>query len=387
MICEMSPWGFILFSVVVPAEAGVGIMTKVDELDQTISFRVGPTDDLIHGNIMASDSARLALERTPGVEVARCPGEKRTVKPEDLNEFDALLAGGCYVTRESVAGVERCTVIVRFGAGYDRVDVDACTDAGIILATTPGGIRRSMATAALTHILALNTRLFFKSKFVYNGRWPEAATIANCGTGFVGKTIGFVGFGNIGRDLYTLISPFEMRNLVHDPYLDDTVAGQYDVERVDLSTLMSQADFVVTVCTLTEETRHLIGEEELRLMKPSAYLINVARGAIIDQKALVQTLSEKRIAGAGLDAFDPEPIEPGDPLLTLDNVILTPHALGITDEMIRLCSEMCVDAALGVMRGKVPESVINRAVLDKPQLTAKLEAYRQRYGSDNLPSR
>ena len=343
-------------------------------------FRVGLTDDGVYDRIMTTGSARRALEEVPDLEIARYPGGQGAVDPEVLNEYDVVLAGGFHITRESVPGVERCCAIVRYGAGYDRIDLDACTDAGIMLATTPGGIRRSMATAALTHILALSTKIFFKSECLHQGRWDEAATGANAGTGLTDKTLGYVGFGNIGRDLYTLISPLQMRQLVYDPYLDAKTADGYDIERVDLDTVLAQSDFVVTLCALTEETRHLIGERELRQMKPSAYLVNVARGAIIDQQALARVLAEKGIGGAGLDALDPEPIAPDDPLLALDNAILTPHALGYTDEMIRLCSELCAEGALAVMRGEAPVSVINKAVLDSPKLQEKLEAYRRLYG-------
>ena len=350
-------------------------------MTQKDSFRVGITDDGVYDKIMGIESARRPLESAPDLEIVRFSGERQVVTPEELEQLDALIAGGPYFTRDSLAGVERCGLIMRYGAGFDRVDLEACTDAGVILATTPGGIRRSMATAALIHILALSTKLFSKSRMTYNEQWWEAGTIENCGSGLTDKTIGYVGFGNIGRDLYTLIKPFEMRHIVYDPYLDAATADQYDIEPVELPTLLAQADFVVTVCTLTEETRHLIGAEELRQMKPSAYLVNVARGTIIDQQALARALAAKQIRGAGLDALDPEPIEADDPLLELDNANLTPHALGVTDEMIRLCSELCVEGTLDVMRGEAPVSVINRAVLDSPRLQAKLDAYRQRYGS------
>jgi phosphoglycerate dehydrogenase-like enzyme len=347
---------------------------------QNDSFRVAITDDGVYDRIMAVESARDPLENAPHIEIARFSGERGLVDARDLDQYDALIAGGPIFTRESLEGVKRCALIIRYGAGYDRVDVEACTEAGVILATTPDGIRRPMATAALIHILALSTRLFFKSALIYEDRWAEAASMENYGTGLSGKTIGYIGFGNIGRDLYKLIKPFDMHHLVYDPYLDETTARQHQIERAGLSTVLARADFVVTLCTLTEETRHLIGAEQLRQMKNSAYLVNVARGAIIDQQALVRALGAKEIRGAGLDALDPEPIAPDDPLLGLDNVNLTPHALGITDEMVRRCSELCVQGTLDVMRGEAPASVINRAVLDEDKLRHKLVAYRQRFG-------
>jgi D-3-phosphoglycerate dehydrogenase len=336
---------------------------------------VGITED-VYEKLWATESARAALENTPGVDVGTLAVSEEPVRPETLDTFDAILAGGLRVTPASLVGIKRCTLIVRFGAGYDRVDLDACSDAGVIVATTPEGIRRAMSVTALTHILALSTKLFLKARCTHEGRWYEAANVDSMGMGLTGRTVGYVGFGNIGQDLYRLLQPLEMHHLVSDPYLNDTVAASFDIERVELAALLTRADFVVVLCLLTEETRHLIGAEQLRQMKETAYLINVARGPIIDQRALAQALAEGQIAGAGLDALDPEPIEPDDPLLSLDNANVTPHAMGYTDEMVRLCSELCVEAALRVRAGQVPASVINRTVLDRANLKAKMDAYR-----------
>ena len=345
----------------------------------TPSFSVGITED-IYEKVLATQSARTALESTSGVEIGMIADSEEPIQPKMLDAFDAILAGGLWVTSASLDGIKRCSLIVRFGAGYDRVDLDACSAAGVMVATTPEGIRRAMSVTALTHILALSTKLFFKARCTHEGRWYEAANVDSMGTGLTGRTVGYVGFGNIGQDLYRLMQPLEMHHLVCDPYLNNAVAAQFDIERVDLAALLARADFVVLLCLLTEETRHLIGAEQLRQMKESAYLINVARGPIIDQPALAQALAQGQIAGAGLDALDPEPIEPDDPLLTLDNANVTPHAMGYTDEMVRLCSELCVEAALRVRCGEAPASVINRAVLDTPRLKAKMDAYRQLSG-------
>ena len=280
-------------------------------------------------------------------------------------------------TRVSLEGVERCNLIMRYGAGYDRVDLDGCTDAGVIVATTPAGIRRAMSTAALAHMLALATKYLFKRQCLYEGRWQEAAAAEHMGMGLAGRALGYVGFGNIGQDLYRLAQPFDMRHLVYAPYLNEEAASQFDIERVDFEALLDQADFIVLLCLLTDETRHLINEGALHRMKNTAYLINVARGAIIDQAALARALVSGEIAGCGLDAYDPEPIAADDPLLKLHNANLTPHALGYTDEMIRLCSELCVEAALKVRRGEEPASVINREVLDSVKLKARMESYRR----------
>ena len=340
------------------------------------SYRVGITGDM-YDKIMAVDTARAALESAPGVEVARFEHGENPVAPGELDAYDAVMAGGVRIGRESTVGLERTSLIVRFGAGYDRVDLDGCTDAGVIVATTPAGIRRAMSTAALAHMLALATKYLFKRQCLYEGRWQEAAATEHMGMGLAGRALGYVGFGNIGQDLYRLAQPFAMHHLVYDPYLNEETTGSFDIERVDFEDLLDQADFIVLLCLLTDETRQLIDAAALRRMKNTAYLINVARGAIIDQPALARALAAGEIAGCGLDAYDPEPIAKDDPLLELDNANLTPHALGYTDEMIRLCSELCVAAVLDVRRGTAPDSVINRAVLDSAKLQGKLDVYRR----------
>ena len=345
------------------------------------SFRIGLTDDGVCDMVTATASARQLMDQTPAVEWASFPTATDPIDPATLDQFDVVLTGGSHLTAASVAGVERCTGLIRFGAGYDRIDLDACTRAGLILATTPEGIRRAMSTAAMTHILALATGFATKRRLLHQGRWDEAMGTTNEGVSLTGKTIGYVGFGNIGRDLYHLIHPFQMHHLVCDPYLDQALMADYDIQRVDLDALLQRADFVVVLCTLTEETHHLIGAAQLQRMKASAFLVNVARGAIIDQQALAGALAAGEIRGAGLDALDPEPIAPDDPLLHLDSANLTPHALGYSDEMIRLCSELCVQGSLDIMAGRAPASVINRTVLEAPRLQVKLAAYRRQFGA------
>lgn len=348
-------------------------------MDQSDLFRVGLTNDGVYHKTMNVPSAVGMLEDQPKVIYKRCPVEVDPIPQEVLDRFDVVVAGGPRFTPETVAGTARCSLIVRFGAGYDRVDLDACTEAGIIVATTPEGVRRPMATAALTHILVLSTRFVHKSRCAHENRWDIAHTDDEMGLGLKGSTVGFIGFGSIGKDLYALITPFEMRHLVYDPYLDQETASGFNIEKTDLTTLLTESDIVVVLCALTPETHHLIDSKAFGLMKPSCYFVNIARGGIVDQRALATALSEGHIRGAGLDALDPEPIHPDDPLLALDNVHITPHAMGLTDEMQRLCSEKCVQAALDVMRGNRPVSVINRAVLDEQKLKTKLQRYRDQF--------
>src|SRR5690606_8386720 len=151
------------------------------------------------------------------------------------------------------------------------------------------------------------------------------------GVGLTGRTLGLVGWGNIGREVSRVVAPLNFRQLAADPYADPAAAADSGVELVDIDELFARSDIVVITCALTPQTRHLVNAQRIRLMKDSAFLVNVARGPIVDQRALTEVLAVKRIAGAALDVFDPEPPDPGDPLLALDNVLVSPRAIAWTD--------------------------------------------------------
>jgi phosphoglycerate dehydrogenase-like enzyme len=215
-------------------------------------------------------------------------------------------------------------------------------------------------------VLALAHRLFQKDRDVREGRWER---FANVGVGLTGRTLGLIGVGNVGTDVVRLSEPFALRRLACDPYCEAPPPG---VELVELDTLFGESDFVVVLCPLTDETRGLVGAEQLALMKPTAFLVNIARGPIVDQGALTAALRERRIAGAALDVFEPEPIDPSDPLLELDNVILAPHALGLTDEIFRSSGVSACRSVLAVAEGRVPEYVVNREALSHAKLRDRL---------------
>jgi len=172
-----------------------------------------------------------------------------------------------------------------------------------------------------------------------------------------------------------------MKFIAHDPYADKSVAAELGIELVGLEALFRRADVLCVNCPLTAETRHLVNAERLALMKPTAYLINTARGPIVDQKALTQVLAARRIAGAGLDVLEQEPPEADDPILKLDNVVLAPHALCWTDQCFAGNGAADVKAVLDIQHGRVPTGVVNRAILDQPRFKARLDAYRSRFGA------
>ena len=196
------------------------------------------------------------------------------------------------------------------------------------------------------------------------------------GIGLTGRTLGVIGLGNIGRELFRLAAPLEMRHAAFDPYASAESAAASGIELVALDSLLTQADFVVVCCALTADTHHLLDRRRLRLMKPTAFLINIARGPIIDQAALTEALTERRIAGAALDVFESEPVSSDDPLLQLDNVIVAPHAIAWTDELFLGNGRAACQSILDVALGRIPRHIVNREVLDSPALLAKLGQFR-----------
>lgn len=318
------------------------------------------------------------LEREADVELGYlAPAE--VYDAQALADLDALIVLTPRVARESFDGGGRLALIARFGVGTDRVDLEAATAAGVAVAITPDGVRRPVAVSILTLMLALTTRLLEKDRITRQNQWEKAGDYV--GTGLAGRTLGSIGVGNIGAELCRLSRPLNMAFIAHDPYVDPNLIGDLDLRMVDLDTLFRESDILTVNCPLTPETRGLVSAERLAQMKPSAFLINTARGPVVDHAALVTALRERRIAGAGLDVFDQEPPDPDDPLLTLDNVVLAPHALCETDQMIAVTGALDLDAVLAAMHGRAPEHVVNRAVLENAGFRAKLARFAARFGA------
>ena len=263
--------------------------------------------------------------------------------------------------------------MARFGVGYDNVDVDACTSNGVMLTITPDAVRRPVAVSALAFLLALSHKLLIKDQITRAGRWNDK--LDYMGVGLTGRVLGVIGMGNIGREFLRITAPLDMRQVGTDPYVSPAQAAAWGVEWLELDELLSLADFVVVCCALTPATRQLLDARRLSLLRPSAYLINVARGPVIDQAALTAVLREKRIAGAALDVFEQEPIDSHDPLLSLDNVILAPHAICWTDELFRANGRSALTGIIAAAAGEIPPYIVNRAVLESPALRKKLDRY------------
>jgi phosphoglycerate dehydrogenase-like enzyme len=341
-------------------------------------FQVGVTRDFLKtdGTLAFGDIGLDLFDTAANITWDFLVENTGELHPEQVRGRDALLVLGPRVTAQSLQGADRLIVLARFGVGYDSVDVEACTRAGVLLTITPDGVRRPVATAVMTFLLALSHRLLAKDRLARTGRWHER--LEHMGTGLTGRALGLIGLGNIGREVVTLARPFGLRCLARDPFVRRRDAEALGVELLDLEGLLSAADFVAVCCALTPETYHLLDARRLALLKPTAYLINVARGPIVDQKALAEVLRERRIAGAGLDVFEEEPVHAGDPLLNMDNVLLSPHCLSWTDECFRGIGRSACLGILEAAAGRVPLNVVNPEALEHSRLQERLRGQDRR---------
>jgi D-3-phosphoglycerate dehydrogenase len=328
-----------------------------------MTFRLGVTRDFLKadGSLGFGDIGLAQLAEQPGVEWEFLAEQHAELPREVADAYDALLVLAPKVTAATVDGCRRLGLVARFGVGYDNVDVAACTRNGVMLTITPDGVRRPVASSVLAFLLALAHKLPLKDRLTREGRWSEK--LDHMGLGLTGKTLGVIGLGNIGREVFRLAAPLEMRHIGHDPNVSREQAAAHGIEWLPLDELLATANFIVICCALCPETHHLLSGPRLARMKPTAYLINVARGPIVDQAALTRALQERTIAGAALDVFEEEPIDPRDPLLTLDNVILAPHAICWTDECFLGNGRSAIRSILDYAAGRLPQHVVNREVL------------------------
>jgi phosphoglycerate dehydrogenase-like enzyme len=325
-----------------------------------MTFLVGLTNDLLTpGGSPSFGTAPLELLSPPGLDLKWefIPESVTEITPEIMARYDGLYVNTPRVTAASVAGKDlRVKIVARHGVGYDSVDVKALNDKGVMLTNTPVAIQRPVSVAALTFILAIAGRLIEKDRLTRQNRWNERTNFM--GLGLTTRTVGVIGIGGIGRELLKLARPFGWRMLAADPFVDASVISELGAEKVPLEDLMSQSDFVVITVLLNEKTRHLINADLLKRMKRSAYLINMARGPVVDEAALISALRDGTIAGAGLDVFEQEPVAPDNPLLGMDNVLLAPHSLCWTDECFDHMAREGLGCIVDFAQGKRPRSVV-----------------------------
>lgn len=243
-----------------------------------------------------------------------------------IADVDGILQwGGDSIDGEAMDAAPKLKVIANVSAGYDNIDVEAATERGIKVSNTPGVVTESTADLTFAIMLALSRRIVEMVQVVKNGEWRNFGPMEMLGNDISGKTLGIIGMGRIGAAVARRAKGFSMKVLYYNRHRrpDEAEFGAEYIQ--DIPTLLRSSDIVTIHVPLTKETRHLIGAKELSCMKPTAILVNAARGAVVDQKALYEALKRKQILGAALDVTEPEPLPPDDPLLQLDNVIVTPH--------------------------------------------------------------
>ncbi len=245
-------------------------------------------------------------------------------------------------------------ILVRFGVGYDKVDLEAATRNGIAIARTTGANTTGVAEMALTLMLSCRRKISKQQVVVQSGKW-----VKDIGYELIGGTIGIVGYGNIGRRLKKLLSGFECRILVYDPFVKKEIIEGDGAEYASLEEIFRQADAVSIHVPYTEQTRHMVNKETLALMKPTAVIVNTARGSIIDETALYEALKAGRILGAGIDVYAKEPLPLESPLLTLDNATLTPHVSSQTKESLWNTYKMAIDISADFFAGKGSPHILN----------------------------
>jgi D-3-phosphoglycerate dehydrogenase len=295
-----------------------------------------------------------------GIELTErsCPTEEELI--EHGREADALLVIGEPLTAKVIEQLDRCRVIARFGAGLDNVDIDAATRAGIQVTYVPGASVEEVSDHALAMIFSLARRMPDLDAATRSGDWSILDKLPPFRR-LVDQTVGVIGLGRIGQVLARKVRGLGMDLVAYDPYLDDAALSALGARPLPLplDELLAVSDYVSIHTPLMPETKHLIGAAELARMKPTACLINVARGGVVDQEALVAALGEGRLAGAGVDVFETEPLALDDPLLALGNVILSPHAAHHSlESMNELRGRVIADVA-AVLAGEEPHFPVN----------------------------
>ena len=272
-----------------------------------------------------------------------------------------FVAGGSrVVTAEVLQRLDKCIAVLRSGAGTDNIPVDEATRLGIVVAHTPMAHAHAVAEHTVGLLFDTVRRIAIQDRFVRQGKWDRK--LASPDWHVFGQTLGLVGFGNIGQLVAKKLSGLDLRIVVSDPVVDDAILAQHGATRASLDELLESSDFVSLHTPLTDGTYHLIGERELRLCKPRAVLINTARGPVIDEPALVRALTEGWIAAAALDVLEQEPTPTDNPLLALDNVVITPHIAGVSDESFDLVRAHSVENLIALSQKRWPLWCVNPQV-------------------------
>ena len=299
----------------------------------------------------------------------RCRSEEELIAA--VKDVDAIIGGGPFFNRRVMESMPKCLVISTYSVGYDPLDIDAATENGIIVTNNPASewCIEEVSNHAIALLLASAKKLVLMNNLVKQGRWADARQTQAPMNSIHGQTLGLVGCGQIGRMTARKAQCFGLRTIGYDPYLNKSVAEEAGITLMSMSEVLTQSDFVSAHTFLSDETTHLLGEKEFNQMKPNAFFINTSRGKTVDEPALIKALQEKKIAGAGLDVFEKEPVDPDNPLLKMDNVITIPHTASYSDAALIQQAINPAREVARVLSGHWPNNPVNKTV--KPRVELK----------------
>lgn len=296
---------------------------------------------------------------------ANCKTEDEVI--ETCHDADGIINLYAPITSRVINELTNCKIITRYGVGVDTIDLSAATEKGICIGNVPDYGIDEVSDHALTLIMSLLRKVTTSNQIVKNGTWDvnQSKPIHRLNT----LTIGLVGFGNIPRRLATKVQALGLNVVVSDPFLSEEIAKERNVTLISLEELCKKSDVISVHAPLNNATRGMIGKDQFDLMRKGVYVVNTARGPVLDEDALVEALENGIVAGAGLDVLETEPIRKDHPFLTMDNVTLTPHMAGYSEES---AAEMRSKTALGIIdvlvRGQYPKYLVNKAVTEKVEL-------------------
>lgn len=303
-----------------------------------------------------------------GAQVVVAPDGSEATLTGLACDADAIVTCFAHVTGNVLRAAPRCLMVSRYGVGVDNIDVAAATELGMVVAYVPDYCMDEVSDHTMSLLLALNRRLLPFDRYARTDGWGTVP-LTHSVIRLRGKVLGLVGMGRIGREVCRKAQVFGMRVLVWDPYLDPEQFKAIEAESVSFETMLSEADFVSVHAPLNSETKGIIGERVFSRMKPTAYIINCARGPVVDEAALIEALRKGKIAGAGLDVLESALPSQDNPLFAMDNVIVTPHVAFFSQESLIELRTRASQAVVDVLSGRVPGTVANPRVFPNTRAT------------------
>lgn len=280
---------------------------------------------------------------------------------EIVKDADVVIVQFAPISRKVIAAMEKCKLIVRYAIGVDNIDITAATDKGIYVANVPDYCTDEVSNHAIAMIFAMSKKLLQLHESVKNGQWNY--TVSKPLYRFEGKTLGLIGFGRIPTMIARKMSLFGLKIIAYDKYFNKEIGDSLGVKEVSLDELLEMSDYISVHCPLNEETHHLLNAAAFKKMKNTAFLVNTARGAIVCESDLITALQEGEIAGVGLDVLENEPILSDNPLLHMEQVLITPHNAWYSEEAVLSLQQKVAQEAVRVLQGGVPKNLINKELL------------------------